>query len=375
MRRELLPIAAAIAVGVAVLGGQGSELAAQPGAAVAPPGTAQPGVSAAAAPAGAAPAGTADPSATGAASSAGDDVVVARVGSATITAGQLHRRMAKMPPFQLRELGKTPGEIQRAFLDRVLVPELLQSAEAEARGLTKRPELAERLSGMHRASLLAELRREASESAVTDDDVKKYYQANLAKFVAPEKVAIWRILVASEEEAKKLLARLGPAPDPKAWAETAREVSLDKTTSMRGGNLGFVEPSGETSQRGVKVDPALLGAVKTLKDGELAPQPIREGDGWAVVWKRQTMRPVTRSLEVERQGIRQLLGQERVQSAVKSLLDGLRVDRVKEVHTEMVDVLAVDSAGDIARALRPGTLPRSKRAARPQPEPGPNGLR
>lgn len=358
MRRELLPVAAALAVGFAVLAGPGAELAAQPD-----PGA--PAEGAASASAAASPAAPA----------AGEEVVVARVGGATITAGQLHRRMAKMPPFQLRELGKTPEEIQRAFLDRVLVPELLQAAEAEARGLAKRPELAERLSGIHRAALLAELRREASETAVTDDDVKAYYRANLAKFVAPEKVAIWRILVGSEEEAKRLLARLGPAPDPKAWAEAAREVSLDKTTSMRGGNLGFVEPSGETSQRGVKVDPALLRAVEPLKDGELVPQPVREGDGWAVVWKRQTMRPVTRSLEVERQGIRQLLGQERVQSAVKQILDQLRAEKVKDEHAEMVDVLAVDAAGDIARALRPGTLPRSRRAARPQPVSGPNGLR
>ncbi len=365
MRRALLPVAAAVFAGLLMFAVGVADLAAQPAPAAPPTPAAPP-----AAPPAPAAASAAVPTASG-----DDALIVARVGTATITAGQLRRRMAKMPPFQLRDLGKTPEEIQRAFLDQVMVLELLQSAEAEARGLARRPELAERLSGIQRAALLADLRREASETAVSDDDAKAYYQANLAKFVAPEKVALWRILLGSEDEAKKLLAQLGAAPDPKVWAEIARDKSLDKATSLRGGNLGFIDPSGETSQRGVKVDPALLRVVKSLKDGELAPQPVREGKGWAVVWKRQTMRPVTRSYEAERSAIRQLLGQERVQTAVQSLLTRLRTEHVVEEHAEIVDVLTIDSAGEIARALRPGTLPRSRRAARPQPEPGPNGTR
>ena len=303
-----------------------------------------------------------------------EDVVVARVGGTPITAAQLHRRMATVPPFQLRELGDTPEAIQRAFLDRVLVPELLHVKEAERLGIAQRPEVAERINGVMRAALLADTRREVSSSRVTDAEVEAYYKANVDKFVAPPKVALWRILVASEADAKKLLAELGDAPDPKKWADLARERSIDQASAMRGGNLGFVEPDGTTSQRGVKVDVGLLRAAEAVKDGELVPTPVREGSGWAVVWKRQTMRAVTRSLEVERPGIRQLLGQERMQGAVAELLTTLRA-QVGEQHEDLVDVVAIDAAGDLSRALRPGTLPRSKRVARPQPEPGPAGPR
>lgn len=321
---------------------------------------------------------SAEPSAAPAAPPAGlaglEEVVVARVGGTPITAAQLHRRMATVPPFQLREMGDTPEAIQRAFLDRVLVPELLHVKEAERVGIARRPEVAERINGVMRAALLADTRREVSTSRVTDDEVEAFYKANLDKFVAPPKVALWRILVASEADATKLLAELGDAPDPKKWADLARERSIDKSSAMRGGNLGFVEPDGATSQRGVKVDVGLLRAAEAVKDGELVKTPVREGEGWAVVWKRQTMRAVTRSLEVERPGIRQLLAQERMQGAVTELLTTLRA-QVGEQHEDLVDVVAIDAAGDLSRALRPGTLPRSKRVAKPQPEPGPAGPR
>ena len=202
--------------------------------------------------------------------------------------------------------------------------------------------------------------------------MKAYYASNLEKFVAPPKVALYRILVATEAEAKAVIAELGEAPDAKKFAQIARDKSLDKETAMRGGNLGFVAPNGETGQRGQKVDPVLVKETQSVKDGALAP-PIKEGGRWAVVWKRQTLRAVTRTLEAERAGIRQLLAQERMQSTMEKLLTGLRAD--VEQHPEMVDVLTIDSAGDLSRAIRPGTLPRSKRGARPQPEPSPIGPR
>jgi len=306
-------------------------------------------------------------------SSDNENIVVARVGSATISAADLDRRLAKVPPFQLKELGDTPEAIRRAFLDKVLVTELLVAREAEALKLTDRPELGDRVRGVHRAALVADVRREVGQSAVTEEDVKAYYSANLDKFVAPKKVAIFRILVSTEADAKALIAELGTTPDPKKFAQAARDKSLDKESAMRGGNLGFVQPNGETGQRGQKVDVALLKATETISDGELSPEPVKEGKGFAVVWKRQTMRSVTRPIEGERSGIRQLLAQERMQGAMTKLLESLRGG--VEQHVEIVDVLTIDAQGDMQRAMRPGTLPRSKRNARPQPDSTPSGPR
>ncbi len=60
--------------------------------------------------------------------------IVAKVGARTVTAAELERRLAAVPPFQLRTFGNTPDEVKKNFLERVLVREALLSQGAEAPG-------------------------------------------------------------------------------------------------------------------------------------------------------------------------------------------------------------------------------------------------
>ncbi len=46
----------------------------------------------------------------------------------------LERRLAMVPPFQLRTFGATPTEIKRNFLERVLVREALLAQGGAERG-------------------------------------------------------------------------------------------------------------------------------------------------------------------------------------------------------------------------------------------------
>src|SRR5690349_24765067 len=104
---------------------------------------------------------------------------------------------------------------------------------------------------------------------------------------------LWRILVGSKEDAQKLLENAKQDLSPKHWNELARDKSLDKSTSLRGGNLGFAEPDGKTSDPNVTVDQALLRAAEKVKDGELVPEPIAEGSSWAIVWRRQSQKAIS----------------------------------------------------------------------------------
>ncbi len=203
--------------------------------------------------------------------------VVARVGARTITAADVSRRIAQLPPFQLRAFGKTPDEVRRNFVDKVMVREALLAQGAVDAKLADRDEVAERIRGVLRNAMLARVRAEAGSAApVSDAEIKQYYDANPAKYHAPERVQIWRIQVAKREEAQAVLAELKKDPTPKRWNELAREQSIDRATNLRGGNLGFVAPDGTTSEAGLKVDAALLAAVSEAKDAELLPAP-RQG--------------------------------------------------------------------------------------------------
>ena len=74
--------------------------------------------------------------------SAEELAIVARVGARTITAADVSRRIAQLPPFQLRAFGKTPGEVRRAFVEKVMVREALLAQGAVDAKLSERAEVA-----------------------------------------------------------------------------------------------------------------------------------------------------------------------------------------------------------------------------------------
>lgn len=308
----------------------------------------------------------------------GDGTVVAKVGSRVITVADVERRIAGVPPFQLRTLGSTPEEIRRTFVDRVMVREALLAEGAAAEGVAERDDVAERIRSRLRGAVLSALRTEVQNSEpVSDADIEAYFQANKGRFSAPQRVALWRILVQTREEAQAVIDDVKKDLTPKRWNEVCRDKSLDKATHMRGGNLGFVAPDGSTGEAGVKVDPALVQAAAAVKDAELVPEPVREGERWAVVWRRQGMKAVQRDLEAEKGNIRQTLLHARTEERIKGVLEGLRKDKLTEYNPELVDQLDITSNGELQPMRRPGSLSSSRRASAqpPQPAPAPGGLR
>jgi peptidyl-prolyl cis-trans isomerase C len=307
---------------------------------------------------------------------AAEQKVVARVGDTVITVAELERRLRETPMSELAQLGSTPEEARRAFLERVVIRDVILADEAKARGLDKMRDVRDRTLGALRAMVIHELRKDAKAEEITDEEVKAYFESNKEKFTAPKRVGVHRILVQTEAEAKAILAEFGDkAPDAKRWNDIAREKSLDKSNHLRGGNLGFVAEDGTTGQAENRVDPALYAAAVKVKDGMLVPAPVKEGERFAVIWKRQSMSPVSRSLEVEAPAIRTAIADEKMRASVQSLLDKIRPELVKELNVELCDMVTVNAAGELERAKRPGALPRTKRPANASPQEGPGGLR
>ncbi|WP_437591871.1 peptidyl-prolyl cis-trans isomerase [Sorangium sp. So ce1000] len=306
------------------------------------------------------------------AAAAAADAVVVRVGDAAITASEVERRLAQVPSFQLQTFGRTPEEIRKNFVSQVLVRELLLAQGAAAQKLTERADVQDRVRGVLRSALLQRLQAEAAASSpVTDEEVRAYYEAHRDRFSSPAMVALWRILVATREEAEAILAELKKDPSPQRFKDIAREKSLDKATSMRGGDLGFVAPDGTTAEPGLKVAPGLLSAAAGVKDAELVAEPVPEGDGFAVLWRRQSKRPVSRSLEQEAPSIRQILAHGKAEAQVKQLLDRLRAQDVSGYAPELVDLIDITSTGDLQPKKRPGTLASGRRPGAPPPSPAP----
>lgn len=306
----------------------------------------------------------------------GGDVVVT-VGSSTMTVAELQRRLSAFQPFQLTGLGKTPEEVKKNFIDTAVLPEMLYAEEARRRKLEDEPGVADRLRDVYRAVLQNRLEESiAKDHAVTIQEIKQYYDENKERFNTPRRIKIWRILVADEATAKKMLdsIKAAGAQGLTRWGELSRKESLDKATGMRDGTLGFVEPDGKTDMPEVRVDPALFAAADKVKDGELVPDPVKEGERWALIWRRGSMEAVHRSVAQEEKAIRQVLMRKKREEAMRELLERLEKEYVKDENPELLKFVEVSPMGDLAARQRPGIVPRGKRA-QPAPRRTPNGLR
>lgn len=304
--------------------------------------------------------------------------VVVKVANRSFTISEVERRIANVPAFQLRYFGKSREEIRRRFLEETLIKDALLVQGAEEEKLAETPEVAERIRGVLRGALVNKITQEAAAAGpITDEEVKAYYDANKSTYHAPPRIVLWRIVLATRAEAQSVIDKVKTDLSPKKWNEIAREQSLDKATNMRGGNLGFVEPNGATSDPNLKVDAALVTAAEKAKDGELVPEPVEDDGRWSVVWRRQSMRAVDRPLEIEAPQIRIVLMRQRTDKRIADMVAELRKKNVTETNADLLELLAVSGMGEVSPVKRPGTLPSARHpaAGSPVPAEAPNGNR
>ena len=205
-----------------------------------------------------------------------------------------------------------------------------------------------------------------SERQIPPEALVKYHREHEQHFQKPEAIAIWRLLASSETQAKELLSTIQKSPDPvRTWGTLVREHSLDKATHFRRGSLGYVWPDGNTDVPQVRVAPALFEAAKSPKDGELLPLPIREGQYWALVWRRDTRAATARPLDQVQAAIRQQLSLSQARTKYVELAAQLRSLYLTDYHPERLDSFSPGS--DVFNA--PARPPIAARPADRSPVP------
>lgn len=287
------------------------------------------------------------------AASADSSAVVIQAGKKSVTVAELQGRWLQLPAFQRRALGKTEAERLRVFVDRWVLPELLLTqAAADRKNLSNERWQTIEKSVLQQA-LVERIRKQSdTDFPVTDADVKAYLESNRQAFDQPERLRIYRILVATEAEALALIQKVRGAPDFETWKNTAREKSLDRATNMRGGELGFVAADGKSDRVELQVDSALFAAAAKLKDGEIGKLPIREGDKYAVVWRRGHTVETRANPANLTKTIRAHLRESRAALAFDRLVSQLKAKYVRDFNPNRLDgVDFPETPGDQFRAV------------------------
>ena len=106
------------------------------------------------------------------------------------------------------------------FVRLYLVPEVLFPVAIERRSLAQEPAISDWLRMKKRTMLIEELRRRDVEEHVdlSEDVLQRYYEANLHRFMEDREVAVQELLVATQEEAEALAARIRAGEDMAALA-------------------------------------------------------------------------------------------------------------------------------------------------------------
>jgi peptidyl-prolyl cis-trans isomerase C len=274
------------------------------------------------------------------------DAVVATVGAApaarAITVGDLEDRLATMPGFQRASYGADASTVRRRVLDEVLVPEALLAIAADRDQVGADPAVSHAVDRAVSMGTVRALRTALGPAAsVPVADVRAYYDANRARYDAPERVRVWRILCKSSDEAQEVLTAAQVDGTPRTFAQLARDHSQDKATALRSGDLGFLDADGASNEPGLKVDATIVKAAQAVHDGEFVKAPVPEGDYFSVVWRRGTLAPQKRSFDEVAAQIREILWRQRIKEDTGKLVASLRAAKVHDLHEELLDTLTL----------------------------------
>jgi peptidyl-prolyl cis-trans isomerase C len=154
---------------------------------------------------------------------------------------------------------------------RGIVSERLIYSEAVKEGFDKSAEVKKRLAALEKQLVMQTYMENKAKSLVTEDQLKKLYAEKVATTKNQEEVHARHILVASEDEAKKIRDEIKKGGD---FDKIAKEKSTDKASGAQGGDLGWF-----TKDRMV---PEFAEAAFKLKKGDIS-DPIKTSFGWHII--------------------------------------------------------------------------------------------
>lgn len=169
------------------------------------------------------------------------------------------------------ELGSVAPELKRRYLLEYLIETELMAAAAEADKLTSGPEFEKRLAYMRQRAAREAYFEKAVRGNIDDGAARVFYDEQVKLMQPEEEVQARHILVASEDEAKALAAKVASGAD---FATLAKEASTDAGSKADGGNLGYFSKG--------QMVPQFEQAAFALKKGEVS-KPVQSQFGWHVI--------------------------------------------------------------------------------------------
>jgi peptidyl-prolyl cis-trans isomerase C len=254
--------------------------------------------------------------------------VLAKVNGVEITDEDLNIAMDDLGAGIPRQL---EGKARESYVLDFLVDEQLVVQKAQSDKIAETPEFSKRLAYLRDKALMEILLGNVAKSAATEAAIKQTYD-EAAKNQKPDtEYRAHHILVASEDDAKKALARIKGGED---FGKVADEVSKDP--GSKGGDLGWF-----TRDRMV---PEFGDAVAKMKPGQIS-DPVKSQFGWHIVKLDETRPKTFPPLDQVRDQVSRYVVQKAQSELVVKLRENAKIERTDQP----------------AEAAKPGVKPEEKK--------------
>ncbi|AOY97536.1 hypothetical protein BKK79_36975 (plasmid) [Cupriavidus sp. USMAA2-4] len=273
------------------------------------------------------------------------DLVVARSGKATVTQQELEAFLRTLDAPARQRLAADKATLENLVKNRLAQKAVL--AEAEAKGWTKRPEVAERVREAQESVVMRsylESVAEPPQGYPSDAELKAAYTANAAAFTVPRLYHLAQVFIAADggEAAQARARRQADEVARQARAAGADFAALAKSRSQEprsaanGGDNGWLAEADMIAE--------IRTAVTALKPGAVAG-PVRSGAGFHVLKLVAVREPGQLPFDEVRERLRATLRQQYQADAAQQYLK-------QQVQAQGADVLDQAALDGVISAVR-----------------------
>jgi parvulin-like peptidyl-prolyl isomerase len=265
---------------------------------------------------------------------AGNEEVVARVGSTNISADEVRSYIAALAPREQAAVTKDPALLSQAV--RLLLTNRLVLQEALGKKWDQQPAVAAQLERV-RENAVIELYLQSVTTPPSnfpnDEEVQKVYDANRSAMLVPRQFELAQIFVAVSKDADKaaedrarqrvdeIVRKLkAPGADFAAIANAGSETK-------DGGNLGWLAEN--------QIRPEIRAQVMGLAKNAVS-EPMKLDDGWHILELIDTRASYTRTLPEVRDQLVQQMRSER-----SALLRRAYLAELQKQHPPVLNELAL----------------------------------
>jgi peptidyl-prolyl cis-trans isomerase C len=273
-----------------------------------------------------------------------DAKVIATVNGAKITSDDFDREVKALPEY-IRAMAETP-QGKKEMIDTLVMRELIMQQAAKD-GVDKSKDVEEKLAELKKRIVVDTYlkKKVETESKISDEELKKFYDQNLDKFKSGEQIRASHILVKSEQEAQAVLDQLKKGGN---FEELAKTKSAD-TSAAKGGDLGWFGKG--------NMVPAFEKAAFNLKEGQLSGI-VKSDFGYHIIKLTGKRAAGTRSLDEVKEQIKAAIMPQKQQQVFMKLKEDLK----KGAKIELTETPAAP-AKPATPAVAPATAPEKPAAS------------